>query len=128
MSGRATNDELVTRLFAVRNASRGRLIAERAELAQNVWRRAVGLIGRRGWSSADGIIIEPCSAVHSFFMHFAIDIVHVASDGRVLRTTEAMRPWRIGPIVRGSRWVLELPAGTLAGTKTQVGDRLHVSR
>jgi uncharacterized membrane protein (UPF0127 family) len=93
--GRAAHDTLVTRRFAVRNASRGRRIAEHAELAQSVWRRAVGLIGRRGWWSADGLIIEPCNGVHSFFMRLPIDVVHLASDGQVLRTIEVMRPWRI---------------------------------
>jgi uncharacterized membrane protein (UPF0127 family) len=115
----------VTDKVAVRNATRGCLIAHRAEVADGVLRRALGLIGRRDWSTADGLVIEPCNSVHTFFMRLPIDVVFVASDGRVLRTVGALRPWRIGPIVFGSRWVLELPIGTLDRTGTVAGDHLE---
>ena len=116
----------MTNRLVIRNASRGRILAHRAEVADGWLRRAVGLIGRREFSAADGLVIEPCNGVHTFFMRLPIDVVHAASDGEVMRLIHALRPWRIGPIVRRSRWVLELPAGTLAGTGTRIGDRLEV--
>lgn len=115
----------MSRRVAVHNASRGCLLAERAELATGFLRRARGLIGRRDWSAADGLVIEPCNGVHSFFMGLLIDVAHVGSDGRVLRTVPALGPWRVGPVVSGSRWALELPAGTLERTGTMVGDHLE---
>lgn len=115
----------MSRRVAVRNASRDCVLAARAEVATGAPQRAIGLIGRGDWSAADGLVIEPCNGVHTFFMRLPIDVVHVASDGQVLRALEAMRPWRMGPVVRRSRWVLELPAGTLKRTGTVVGDRLE---
>lgn len=114
------------RRVAVRNISRGSLLAERAELANGLVRRAFGLIGRRDWTAADGLVIEPCNAVHTCFMRLPIDVVYSAADGTVLRMVHALRPWRIGPVVHRSRWVLELPAGMLEGTGTTVGDFLQV--
>src|SRR5262249_49241315 len=110
----------------VRNATRDRLLAERAELAMNPLRRAVGLIGCHDWSAADGLVIWPGNSVHAFFMRLPIDVVHVSGEGGVLRLISAMRPWRLGPIVRRSRWMLELPAGRLSLTGTRVGDHLDV--
>ena len=116
----------MSRRVAVRNATRNCPLAERAEVASGLLRRAIGLIGRRDWSTADGLVIEPCNGVHTFFMRLPIDVVHVGAEGEVLRLLPAMRPWRLGPIVRRSRWVLELPAGTLNGAGTQVGDRVEL--
>ncbi|MCB0234421.1 MAG: DUF192 domain-containing protein, partial [Anaerolineae bacterium] len=42
----------------------------------------------------------------------------------VVALDEAMAPWRFGRIRRGSRYVVELPAGTIAATGTEVGDTL----
>jgi len=39
-----------------------------------------------------------------------------------------MRPWAMGRLIRGGKSVLELPAGTIAATGTQVGDQLQISR
>jgi uncharacterized membrane protein (UPF0127 family) len=115
----------VSRHVEVRNASRGCRLAERAEVARGPLRRALGLIGRRDWSPADGLVIEPCNGVHTFFMRLTIDVVHVAADGRVLRAVSGLRPWRVGPVVFGSRRVLELPAGTVGRTGTRTGDRIE---
>jgi uncharacterized protein len=84
------------------------------------------LIGRRDWSAADGLVVEPCNGVDTFFMRLPIDVVHVGAEGEVLRLLPAMRPWRLGPIVRRSRWVLELPAGSVDATGARLGDRLRV--
>jgi hypothetical protein len=55
-------------------------------------------------------------------MTFPIDVVHLDADSRVLRVVADLRPWRLGPLVRGSRLVVELPAGIVRATGTRVGD------
>lgn len=57
-----------------------------------------------------------------FFMRFAIDAVFVDRSGRVVRAAERIRPWTPVVAARGGRDVLELPAGTVARTRTQAGD------
>jgi len=44
----------------------------------------------------------------------------------VLRVLAGIKPWRLGPIVRGSKYVLELPAGTVARTGTQQHDIIQL--
>ena len=106
------------------NAERGTVLAERAEIARSFWSRGIGLMGRRGLPEGGGLVIDPCSSIQTWFMAFPIDVAFVARDGRVVRLAHAVPPWRIGPFARGGRYVIELPAGTLARTGTVVDDRL----
>jgi protein-S-isoprenylcysteine O-methyltransferase Ste14 len=58
-------------------------------------------------------------------MGYPIDVVHLDRDGVVLRVLRELPPWRIGPLVRRSHAVLELPAG--AGDAVREGDRLALA-
>lgn len=71
------------------------------------------------------MIIAPCSAVHTFFMKFPIDLIFVAKDGRVLKTRRHVPAWRISGRL-GAFAVIELAAGALADGQCEIGDRLEV--
>jgi uncharacterized membrane protein (UPF0127 family) len=58
------------------------------------------------------------------FMRFPIDAVFVDAARRVVRVAPRLRPWVFMSAARGSREVIELPAGTAARTATQAGDEL----
>ncbi len=108
------------------NTTREATLAERADFANTITTRALGLMGQATLPEGSGLVIDPCTSIHMFFMRFAIDALYVAQDGTVLRVVSQLRPWRLGPIVLNARYVVELPAGTAARTGTQVGDRLRV--
>jgi uncharacterized protein len=108
------------------NTTRDALLAERAGFANSMTTRALGLMGQAALPEGSGLVIDPCTSIHMFFMRFAIDALYVAQDGVVLRVVSRLRPWRIGPIVWRSRYVVELPAGTADRTGTQAGDLLRV--
>ena len=110
----------------VRNVSRGTVLADRAGLARSIWRRFLGLMFRRALPAGAGLVLMPEGQIHMFFMRFALDVVHADRAGVVVRLVEGIKPWRIGPIVRGCKLVVELPAGTIARTGTQVGDTLQL--
>jgi hypothetical protein len=50
-----------------------------------------------------------------------LDVLHVNGESRVIRILPDLKPWRVGPYVLRSTWVLELPTGTVARTATQLG-------
>jgi uncharacterized membrane protein (UPF0127 family) len=114
-------------LFRVRNETRGAVLAERAEKADNMLARAIGLMGRSGLPEGGGLIIDPCKSITMFFMRFPIDVVFVDRDGKVVHLIHGIKPWRNSRIVGRSRLVVELPAGTLAASDTQTGDEIDVS-
>lgn len=108
------------------NRTRGTVLADQAEAARTWWTRGKGLLGRTGLPAGGGLIIAPCSSIHTWFMAFPIDVAFVAADGRVVRTAHALRPWRFGPLARKVRYVVELPSGALARSGTVADDYLEI--
>ena len=110
----------------VRNQTRNTLLVENLEVADNMWTRFLGLMGRPSIPEGYGLWIEPCADIHSCFMRFLFDAVFVDKDGIVLHLVESMPAWRCSKWVKGGRAVLELPAGTIAKTDIQLGDHLAI--
>lgn len=110
------------------NISKGTVLAERTREARTYWSRLVGLLGRRGLSEGEGLLIVPCSSVHTLFMRFPIDVAFLDRDGRVVNAYSSVPPFRVLVGGRGARMALELPAGVLARTGTVAGDWLQLQR
>lgn len=108
------------------NVTRNQTLIEQGRIADNAWTRLRGLIGHRPLEAGEGLMIKPCNSVHMFFMRFPIDVVYVSDSGEVVGLAPELRPYQIGPIVREASFVLELPAGTIEDTATQLGDRVVV--
>ncbi|MBE2238353.1 MAG: DUF192 domain-containing protein [Caldilineaceae bacterium] len=111
----------------VENVNRqSHLIAE-GKMANNSWTRLRGLIGVHDLPEGQGIVIEPCRGVHCMFMSIPIDVIYVNKQHQVVALDKAMKPWAIGKIYRDSRYVVEVPAGTIERTHTEVGDQLRLT-
>lgn len=82
-----------------------------------------GLLGRSGLESGEGLLLQPASSVHTFFMRFAIDVVFLSRDGEVLKVADRVPPWRTAA-ARGAKTVIELAAGEAGRCGIRVGDRL----
>lgn len=102
------------------------MLVERGEVASTPWSRFMGLMGRRTLPVGYGLLLRNETAIHTFGMRIAIDVAYLDATGVVLRVSRRMLPARLGPLVRGVRDVLELPAGTLEQTDTEPGDHLFV--
>jgi uncharacterized membrane protein (UPF0127 family) len=111
----------------VLNRSKQTVLAEQARIASTPWARLVGLLAQKGIEPGGGLLLRGEQAIHTFGMRFAIDIVYLDSHHRVLRALTSLPPNRLGPFLRRSRDVLELPVGTLAITKTEEGDLLELN-
>jgi len=110
------------------NAIKNICIAEEVETAESFAERLKGLLGRRSLPAGKGLLIRPCNSIHSCFMRFSFDAVFINSDLKVVYLTEKMRPFRISPVVRDAEMVLELPAGTISRTGTEIGDLLFIDK
>lgn len=109
------------RQYALQLARSGDLLASRVECALDSASRRRGLLGRDAFDRGSALIIAPCGAVHTFFMRFAIDVVFVARDGRVLKTYAAVPRRRIAFSLAAFA-VIELPAGAISGPAVTPGD------
>lgn len=103
----------------------GRVLVEECQLANTMGARMLGLMFRPGLADRNGIWLEPCNSVHTFFMSFAIDIVFVDREKRVKRIVRSLAPWRFSPIVLGARAALELNAGRAEQLGLAEGDQLR---
>ena len=85
-----------------------------------------GLLGRSELRATEGILLRPASSIHTVGMKFAIDVVFLDRDLRVIRVAPEVPPWRAASC-RRARVVLELAAGAAADSGIVPGDRLTVS-
>jgi uncharacterized protein len=108
---------------AVLRSDDGRVVCERCVLADTALARVRGLLGRTSLPSGEGILLRPASSVHTAFMRFAIDVVFLDRDLRVLKVAAAVCPWRAAAR-RKAHAVLELPAGEAERRGLGPGDRL----
>ena len=106
------------------NASRNVGLAQSVEVATNLWARSRGLLGRKRLESGGGLLLDPCSGIHTIGMAFSIDALFLSKDGEVLHLVPRMKPFRMSRYVFKARSVLELPAGAIEKTGTRVGDRV----
>lgn len=88
------------------------------EKADSFTKRLLGLMLKKTLHSGHGLLLSPCSGVHTCFMNFAIDIVYLDKDYTVLGK-ETLGPWRVGKAVKETRMVLELNAGDSSSLQKQ---------
>jgi uncharacterized membrane protein (UPF0127 family) len=103
----------------------GSVLAQVVELAADSSSRRHGLLGRDSLPDCHALVLAPCNAVHTFFMRFAIDILFVARNGRVVKIVNQMGAWRMAGSLRAFA-AIELPAGTLRRDGLDRGDRIIV--
>ncbi len=107
------------------NTTRDKILADRVVKATTFFARFIGLMGRRELPMGEGLLLDPCNGVHTFFMRIPIDAVFLDGQGRIVRLFPALPPWRMTPVSFDTRQVLELPAGTCAASETVEGDTLR---
>jgi uncharacterized protein len=114
-------------IVGVRNVTRGTTVASDVRVARSFLSRGRGLMFASGLPADSGLLIDPCGSIHMFFMRFALDVLYVDREDRIVRAQRRIKPWRMGPIhTRGAKYVIELPVGTIERSGSDVGDQLHI--
>lgn len=110
----------------ITNKNKGTILAEEVILADSPGKRIKGLLGKKEaeFSKGQALILKPCNSIHTFFMSFTIDALFMDQDNRVIKVLSCLRPFRLSPLIFGSSFVIELPAGMIQATQTQEGDYL----
>jgi uncharacterized membrane protein (UPF0127 family) len=109
--------------FASVRTADGTIVCERCEIPETAFGRARGLLGRDGLEPGEGMLIDRSGSVHMFFMRFPIDVVFLDRDRKVVGVRHGLRPWRVAGARRAVA-ALELPAGTAAKARIEVGEEL----
>jgi uncharacterized membrane protein (UPF0127 family) len=80
-------------------------------IAERWHERMRGLLGRQGLAPGTGMLLSPCGSVHTVGMRFAIDVVYLDIDGRVVRIVQGLQPWRMSFGGMRARSALEMQSG-----------------
>jgi uncharacterized membrane protein (UPF0127 family) len=96
-------------------------------VADSLFKRMKGLLGRSEMLAGEALWIKPCMSVHTFFMKFPIDVVFLNKRNRVIAVIKNLQPNRMTRLYFKAVSVLELPAGTLTATATGVGDEIEIA-
>src|ERR1051325_8582899 len=107
------------------NVSKRQVLATHCRLANTFLKRAVGLLNRTSLPPGEGLLLDRCHGVSTIGLRFPIDVVFLDKSLRVIRQVSFVKPFRMGPAARQAIYVLELPAGTIQQTQTEVGDQIQ---
>jgi uncharacterized membrane protein (UPF0127 family) len=115
----------------LRNLTRDTVVASRLSIAVSLWGRFRGLMLRDALPAGEGLWLGGTSSIHMMFMRFPIDCAFLGRETRdgsrqVVAVRHALPVWLGLAWARGADGVVELPAGTLQESETQVGDRLRI--
>jgi len=105
----------------------GRVIVSEVRVARGFMERLLGLMGRRALAEGQGLYFPRCRSLHTCFMRFALDLVFLDEERRVVRIRRKVGPWRAaqGPSTADS--VLEVASGWLSESALREGDAVEMS-
>ncbi len=109
----------------VRNSNRGTALGEAIEVAATAVQRVKGLLGRDCLADGQGLLFKQCASLHTFFMHFPIDVVYTDKSGKVLKVAVGVRPFKLVAAPFHAYYAIELPEGAILESQTKVGDLLQ---
>ena len=107
------------------NATKQTVLSDRCHFANTVWKRMIGLLNRKSLVPGDGLLFDRCYGVHTFGMRFAIDVLFLDQDPRVIRAVRSLPPFRTCAVKRAV-YVLELPLGSVERSRTAEGDQVQI--
>ena len=114
------------RVVRVIGGPSGTMIANHTEVAETSFTRMKGLLGRTSLDAGAGLWIKPSSGVHTIAMKFAIDVIGLDGNRRVIKLWQNLVPYRITSVSTKLRSVVELPSGRIAECSVKLGDMLEI--
>lgn len=101
------------------------VIVENAMTADSFFKRLRGLMFTKQLLPQSALFIYPCSAIHTFFMNYNIDVLYLDINNIIVALDENMKPGKIGKYVKDAVAVVELPSGKIRETSIAVGQAIE---
>jgi uncharacterized membrane protein (UPF0127 family) len=108
------------------NKTRNTVLADKARIADSFLSRLIGLLNRSGLEQGEALVLAPSNSIHSFFMRFTFDAVFLNRDQRVIAIIPDFKPFRTSKLYFSAVTTIELPAGTIQASKTQIKDEISL--
>jgi uncharacterized membrane protein (UPF0127 family) len=97
-------------------------------IADNFWTRFKGLMGKSSEEikKMGGLLISPCSQIHTFFMKCAIDVIYLDKEYRIIKIEEEVQPSKCCKYVKGAKCLIEFPTDSVEKYEFKVNQKLEV--
>lgn len=104
-----------------------KVICQRMKKAKSAYARMKGLMFTSSFNEDDfdGLMLEPCNSIHSFFMKMQFHAVFLDKQNSIVKILKSMKPWRFSRMYLKANKVLELPDSTNIDYLNK-GDQLEV--
>ena len=102
------------------------IITDNAHCADNFFTRFKGLMFVKGIDDNYALHITPCNQIHMLNMRFALDVIYLDKDNRIVTVDENVQPGRICKTVKQSKSVIEMKAGAAEKFGIRQGDILEI--
>ena len=112
----------------VYNQTKETFLAFQVRVADSIWGRIVGLLGRRSLQPSCGVWLVPANSIHTIGMLFSFDVVLIDKNFRVVGLREMVRPFSITRPNFHAESAIELPLHTIYKSRTEIGDQLVIER
>lgn len=117
------------------NRTRDEVLCEKCAIADTFWSRLRGLQYRAPLKEHEGLLITHCPSVHMIGVRFPIDVIFLTPDNRVTDWVENLpggfrfyvakpRPDEANQSIGKPVTAIELPAGSIARQKLDIGDEI----
>ena len=111
-----------------RNVRNGKELSNNVDVSDTLFKRMKGLLGKSEMQNGESLWIKPCMSIHTFWMKFPIDVIFLNKKNHVVATIKNLKPNRLTRLYPKAVSVLELPAGTIEATSTEIGDEIEIAR
>jgi uncharacterized membrane protein (UPF0127 family) len=108
------------------NLDNGQILATKVHIANTFYKRLKGLMFSKNLPSDCALYIQPCRGIHTFFMGYNIDVLHLDSFRQVVAIEENLHPGKIGKIHPLTIEIIELPAGKIKKNQTKLGNTIQL--
>ena len=113
------------KVFRLKNQTlKEELLFDSVKTADNFFIRAFGLIFRKEPEPGEGLLFYKCKSIQTFWMRFAVDVVFLDKNNRILALFAGLAPFRITPFIKGADKALELRKSSIKNSELNIGEML----
>jgi len=118
--------ELKLRKLKIENATKEVTLADEAGIADTFFGRLKGLLGRKDLPKGDGLVIDPCTGIHTVGMKFGMDVIFLDRSSCVIGLRTGIAPNHLTRIFWKAKRAVELPVATIEDSGTDIGDLIRI--
>ena len=116
----------MSKVKLVKAIYKNQVLCEEVELADNWYRRLMGLMFRKTMAESHGLLLDPCNSIHTFNMKFNIDTIYLDKDNIIVSLDKDIPKGKVRPIVKNAKKVLEINSGLIEKYQLQLGEKVSI--